>query len=213
MTSALVLLGARRALADIQRDEKFPISQRDIRRIPRKYRRTIVHLTTRQQPGTIIVDTRRRFLYLILPEGKAMRYGIGVGRQGFAWAGAARIGRKAKWPRWTPPTEMVARDRYAAKWANGMPGGPKNPLGARALYLFDGGGDTLYRIHGTFVPQSIGKAVSSGCIRLINADIADLYERVEVGSRVIVVQSASNIIANERPIRSKRGFWESLGFD
>jgi lipoprotein-anchoring transpeptidase ErfK/SrfK len=120
-----------------------------------------------------------------------MRYGIGVGRQGFSWSGEARIQHKAKWPRWTPPASMVKRDKFAAKWAQGMPGGPKNPLGARALYLFQGGVDTLYRIHGTFVPSSIGKAVSSGCIRMLNVDVADLYERVSLGTRVIVLQGRS----------------------
>jgi len=138
--------------------------------------------------GTIVVDTRNKFLYLVQPGGKAIRYGIGVGRQGFSWSGSAVIKRKAKWPTWTPPAAMVARDEFAAQWAGGMPGGPRNPLGARALYLYQGNVDTLYRIHGTFVPSSIGKAVSSGCIRMINYDVADLYERVPIGTKVVVVQ-------------------------
>jgi len=171
--------------------EQFPIRQSDIKRVPKKFRRRVVHIATEEPPGTIIVDTRQRYLYLILSGGKAMRYGIGVGRQGFSWSGSAVVKRKAKWPRWTPPAEMVERDPLAAEWAGGMPGGPRNPLGARALYLFQGNRDTLYRIHGTYQPQSIGKAVSSGCIRLINADVADLYQRVRIGARVIVVQSGS----------------------
>jgi len=181
--------------------EQFPIRQGDIKRVPKKFRRRVVHIATEEPPGTIIVDTRQRYLYLILSGGKAMRYGIGVGRQGFSWSGSAVVKRKAKWPRWTPPAEMVERDPLAAEWAGGMPGGPRNPLGARALYLFQGNRDTLYRIHGTYQPQSIGKAVSSGCIRLINADVADLYQRVRIGARVIVVQSGS---LKAREIRQKR---------
>ena len=115
-----------------------------------------------------------------------MRYGVGVGRDGFAWSGNAEIRMKRRWPRWVPPKEMVARDERAAKWANGQPGGPGNPLGARALYLFSGGKDTLYRIHGTFEPESIGKSVSSGCIRMLNEDVAHLFEQVAIGTQVIV---------------------------
>lgn len=165
-------------------------------------------------PGSIVVDTRKKFLYFVQANGKAVRYGIGVGRQGFSWSGTAVIKRKAKWPTWTPPAEMVARDEFAAEWAGGMPGGPKNPLGARALYLFQGNVDTLYRIHGTFEPSSIGKAVSSGCIRLINADVADLYNRVAIGARVVVLQNASLRVAEDDPIAPRRKrrplFWEEL---
>jgi lipoprotein-anchoring transpeptidase ErfK/SrfK len=168
-------------------EEPFEINQRELERLPRKYRRRRVTYVSGEKPGTIIVDPHSRFLYLIENENTAMRYGIGVGRQGFEWSGDAVIRRKAKWPRWTPPAEMVERDPYAAKWAGGMPGGPTNPLGARALYLFQGDVDTLYRIHGTFQPETIGKAVSSGCIRMVNADVADLYERVRTGSRVKVL--------------------------
>ncbi len=143
------------------------------------------------------------------PGGKAIRYGIGVGRQGFSWSGTAVIKRKAKWPTWTPPAAMVARDDFAAQWAGGMPGGPKNPLGARALYLYQGNVDTLYRIHGTFAPSSIGKAVSSGCIRMINSDVADLYDRIPVGTKVVVVQGRK-ISAEEDdiepPMKRKRRF-------
>ena len=191
--------------------ELFPISKSDILKIPYKFRRRVVRYASGYMPGTIVVDTRKKFLYLVQSDGKAIRYGIGVGRQGFSWSGTAIIKHKAKWPTWTPPADMVARDEFAAQWAGGMPGGPKNPLGARALYLFQGNVDTLYRIHGTFVPSSIGKAVSSGCIRLINADIADLYDRVKIGTRVVVLQKASRWIADadENPWKQKRRkpFW------
>lgn len=176
--------------------ERFPISKSDIQKVPKKFRRRVVRFASDYPSGTIVVDTRKKFLYLVQAGGIAMRYGIGVGRQGFSWSGTAVIKHKAKWPTWTPPAEMVERDEFAAKWAEGMPGGPKNPLGARALYLYQGNVDTLYRIHGTFVPSSIGKAVSSGCIRLINADVADLYDRVKIGTRVVVLQKGSMLIAD-----------------
>ena len=159
----------------------------DLRKIPKKFRRQIVPYDGRQWPGTIIVDTAARHLFLILEGGRAIRYGVGVGREGFAWAGLADVGRKVMWPRWTPPKEMVERDPNAAKWKDGMPGGPDNPLGARALYLFQNGQDTLYRVHGTNAPDSIGKAMSSGCIRMINEDVIELYRRSPIGSRVIVL--------------------------
>lgn len=137
--------------------------------------------------GTIIVDTASRFLYLVEELGSARRYGIGVGRAGLAWAGTAEVGRKAKWPNWTPTANMIRRepDKYA-KYANGVPGGRSNPLGSRALYLYRNGRDTYYRIHGTTEPWTIGKAVSNGCIRLINEHVEDLYERVPVGTTVVV---------------------------
>jgi lipoprotein-anchoring transpeptidase ErfK/SrfK len=138
-------------------------------------------------PGTIVVDPGSRFLYLVMENGVALRYGVGVGRAGFAWSGAAAIHHAGKWPRWIPPAEMVKRDPRAAAFANGMPGGLDNPLGARALYLFQGQRDTLYRTHGTSEPDSIGKAVSSGCIRLFNQDIIDLYNRVPEGTKVTVL--------------------------
>jgi lipoprotein-anchoring transpeptidase ErfK/SrfK len=153
----------------------------------RKYKgKTIVQLRTREQPGTIIISTRKRRLFYVLPEGTAVSYGVGVGRFGFTWRGVATVGRKAEWPTWTPPREMVERDPLAAKYANGMPGGPDNPLGARALYLYQGSQDTLYRIHGTREPWSIGLAVSSGCIRMLNEEVIDLYRRVKIGTKVIV---------------------------
>jgi lipoprotein-anchoring transpeptidase ErfK/SrfK len=190
--------------------EPFPIAQSEIQKVPQKYRRRMVRFERGFAPGTILIDTRQKFLYLIQPGGRAMRYGIGVGRQGFSWSGTAVIRRKAKWPRWTPPASMVERDEFAAEWAGGMPGGPRNPLGARALYLFQGDVDTLYRIHGTFVPSSIGKAVSSGCIRMLNADVADLYERVPIGTRVVVQQNSSHLFAEDEDLlprkRNRRKF-------
>lgn len=139
--------------------------------------------------GVIVVDTSERFLYLTLGDGRALRYGIGVGREGFDWSGQAVVGRKAAWPRWTPTQAMIAREPRYQEWANGMEGGPENPLGARALYLHQGGRDTLYRLHGTNEPWSIGQAVSSGCVRLLNHDIIDLYERTPIGAQVIVSPS------------------------
>ena len=191
--------------------EAFQISEAEIRQVPRKYRRRTVRYSGNQTPGTIVVDTPNRFLYLVIPGAEAIRYGIGVGRQGFSWSGTAVIRRKAKWPTWTPPPKMVERDEFAAKWADGMPGGPRNPLGARALYLYQSNVDTLYRIHGTIVPSSIGKAVSSGCIRMLNTDVADLYDRVTIGTRVVVLQSAT-IMAEEdstgsTPRKRRFPFW------
>jgi lipoprotein-anchoring transpeptidase ErfK/SrfK len=165
----------------------FEIEPQDLTKIPRQFHRQMVAWDGYEEPGTIVVDPQARFLYLVLDSGEsALRYGVGVGRQGFAWAGEAQIGMKRRWPRWVPPEDMIGRDEKAAKWANGMPGGPDNPLGARALYLYADGRDTLYRIHGTNEPKSIGKAMSSGCIRMLNQDVEHLFLRVEVGTRVIV---------------------------
>jgi lipoprotein-anchoring transpeptidase ErfK/SrfK len=169
--------------------EPFRVAAVDLNEIPDQYHRQVVTDPTGERPGTIVVDPDARFLFLVMEGGKAMRYGIGVGRDGFAWSGTATVARKAMWPRWTPPREMLARDRQARRWAAGMPGGSENPLGARALYLYQNGRDTLYRIHGTFEPWSIGQAVSSGCVRLLNADVIDLYKRVPTGTRVVVRRS------------------------
>ncbi len=174
-------------------DEPFRVAPVDMSTIPAQFHRRAVSNPTGEPPGTIVVDPAQRFLYLVMDGGKAMRYGIGVGRQGFSWNGEATIRGKRKWPSWHPPAEMQARDPRAREWKNGMPGGPSNPLGARALYLYQGGRDTLYRIHGTNEPQSIGRAVSSGCIRMLNADVIDLYERVPMGARVVVLPSLSPI--------------------
>lgn len=159
--------------------------------VPSEFRRQVVDFKTAEEPGTIIIDGNRHFLYLVQPGFKAIRYGIGVGREGFGWAGIVRIGRKAEWPTWTPPPEMVKRDPKAAKYKDGMPGGPDNPLGARAMYLFEGNKDTIYRIHGTTEPWSIGLNISSGCIRLNNDDVIDLYNRVEVGAKIIVLMQGA----------------------
>ncbi len=142
-------------------------------------KKQIVSYETNQKPGTIVINTAERRLYLVLEDGKAMKYGIGVGREGFTWAGTNRITRKAEWPGWTPPPAMRKRVPDLPAY---MPGGPDNPLGARALYI----GSTLYRVHGTSEPWTIGQAVSSGCIRMTNADVEDLYERVQVGARIVV---------------------------
>ena len=156
--------------------------------LPSELRRQSVYYRTEQPAGTIIVNTHDRYLYLIMGNGVAMRYGVGVGREGLAFAGTGTVQEKKQWPHWTPTPAMIARDpkRYA-KWAQGMEGGAGNPLGARALYLFKDGKDTRYRIHGTTEPDSIGKAVSSGCIRMMNQDVIDLYARVPLGARVVVL--------------------------
>jgi lipoprotein-anchoring transpeptidase ErfK/SrfK len=155
-------------------------------KIAQEFRRQTVRYATDEKPGTIIVDTGERHLYFVSGNGQAVRYGIGVGREGFTWNGTARIGLKREWPAWTPPKEMIARKPELAKFAGGMEPGITNPLGARAMYLFNKRGDMGYRLHGTPEWWSIGKAMSSGCIRLLNQDIIDLYERTEVGAKVIV---------------------------
>jgi lipoprotein-anchoring transpeptidase ErfK/SrfK len=147
---------------------------------PARFRRQIVNYPTREPAGTIIIDTSNTYLYFVLGNGRAMRYGIGVGRDGFTWSGVQRVTRRAEWPDWHPPAEMIARQPYLPRH---MAGGPGNPLGARALYL----GNTIYRIHGTNAPNTIGQRVSSGCIRLTNEDVIDLYSRVNVGTRVVVL--------------------------
>ena len=147
-----------------------------------QFRRTEITYQTKEPAGTIIIDTSHTYLYLVLSDGRAMRYGIGVGREGFTWAGTERISRIAEWPDWHPPPEMIERQPYLPRF---MAGGESNPLGARALYL----GNTLYRIHGTNQPSTIGTFVSSGCIRLTNEDVTDLYGRVQVGTRVVVLPS------------------------
>jgi len=147
----------------------------------------VVWFDTPEEPGTIIIDTSARALHYVLGDGKAIRYGVAVGKEGFDWAGIAKIGRKVEWPKWTPPQDMIARRPELARYAEGMPPGPENPLGARAMYLFDAGRDTLYRIHGTNEPQSIGRAASSGCVRMLNEEVIDLYDRSPIGTKVIVL--------------------------
>ena len=148
--------------------------------IPARLHRHVVDYPTREAAGTIIIDTPNTYLYYVLGGGKAMRYGIGVGREGFTWSGVKAIERKAEWPDWIPPVEMLQRQPYLPRF---MAGGPGNPLGARAMYL----GGTVYRIHGTNAPTTIGKQVSSGCIRMLNEDVIDLYSRVNVGTKVVVL--------------------------
>jgi len=149
--------------------------------LPPQYQTQSVFFRTTEAPGTIVVNTSERFLYLVQTNNRAIRYGIGVGRAGFQWAGLKRIERKGEWPDWTPPPEMIERQPYLPRF---MAGGPGNPMGARALYI----GGTVYRIHGTNQPWTIGSAVSSGCFRLTNPDVTDLYDRVPVGTRVVVLQ-------------------------
>jgi lipoprotein-anchoring transpeptidase ErfK/SrfK len=154
--------------------------------LPADLRRQVVPLISKEEPGSIIVDAEARALYYVLPDNSAIRYGVGAPRQGFEWSGVTTIARKAKWPTWTPPAEMISREPAYAEFASGMPGGPGNPLGARALYLYSGGQDTLYRIHGTSEPWTIGQPISSGCFRMLNAHVTELYELVQTGARVLV---------------------------
>jgi lipoprotein-anchoring transpeptidase ErfK/SrfK len=177
-----------RTIYAAQKDNGHTIEALDFSAIDRQFLRHTVAWAGPEAPGTIIVDPYERFLYYVESPDRATRYGVGVGREGFAWQGRAKVGGKSvAWPTWTPPHEMTLRDKAAAKWAGGMPGGPENPLGARALYLYEGSRDTLYRIHGNNDESSIGKAVSSGCIRMLNHDIVDLHRRATVGTPVIVL--------------------------
>ena len=155
---------------------------------PANFRRQVVDYRTHEAPGTIVIDTPNTHLYFVLGNGKAVRYGIGVGREGFTWSGTQTISRKAEWPDWTPPAEMIARQPYLPRY---MAGGPGNPLGARAMYL----GNTIYRIHGTNDPSTIGGRVSSGCIRLTNEDVTDLYSRVNIGTKVVVLPLQARSVA------------------
>ena len=171
-------------------DERFPLPAINIDKVPSKFWRRQVNFTSPYPVGTVIVNTKTYFLHLIQENGKAMRYGVGLGRQGFEWSGEGVIQWKQAWPKWTPPEEMIARQPELAKWSasnGGMPPGLNNPLGARALYIFQNGVDTLYRIHGSPEYWTIGKSVSSGCVRMINQDVVDLYGRVTSGARLIVI--------------------------
>ncbi|MFC3690793.1 L,D-transpeptidase [Chenggangzhangella methanolivorans] len=166
--------------------EPYPVKSVNLEKVDPRFLKQTVPNTTGEAPGTIVIDPSERHLYLVQSDGTAIRYGVGVGREGFAWSGQAYIRRKLEWPDWHPPAEMVARDPHARPYANGMPGGPGNPLGARSMTLWQGDKDTLFRIHGTVEPYSIGKAVSSGCIRMMNQDVIDLYDRVPLGTKVVV---------------------------
>jgi len=178
--------------------EPFPVPALRLSDVDPTYLRKSVYYATDEPPGTIVIDPQRHFLYLVEGGGRAIRYGVGVGRSGFEWSGVATIHNKQEWPDWYPPKEMIERQPELRRVMSdlqsgvGMHGGPGNPLGARALYLWQGNKDTLFRIHGTVEPWTIGKNVSSGCIRMINQDVIDLYERAPVGARVLVLSSRAN---------------------
>ncbi len=184
----------RPAMYQAMPQEPFPIPAVDMKDLDRRFWREEVSYASGERPGTLIVDTPGKYLYHVLPGGRAMRYGIGVGREGFAWSGRAIVAYKRPWPRWTPPDEMVARQPELEPYSiasGGMGPGLKNPLGARALYIHEGGRDTLYRLHGTPEAWSIGKAVSSGCIRLVNQDVIHLFDHVRDGSPIVVIPDPS----------------------
>lgn len=171
-------------------EEQFPIPAVDLKKVKPQYYRQLVDDPTGEKPGTIVVDTKNFYLYLVRQNGQALRYGVGLGRAGFEWSGRAEIAWKQKWPKWTPPAEMIARQPELESFSaenGGMPPGITNPLGARALYIFRNGVDTLYRLHGTIEFASIGKAVSSGCVRLLNQDIIDLFDRVPTNTPIVVL--------------------------
>jgi lipoprotein-anchoring transpeptidase ErfK/SrfK len=163
--------------------------EREATELPSKFKRQVVGYATNEAPGTVVIDTPNTFLYLVLGNGRALRYGIGVGREGFTWAGTKIVEKKAQWPDWHPPQEMIERQPYLPRF---MAGGPGNPLGARAMYL----SGSVYRIHGTNAPQTIGQRVSSGCIRLTNADVSDLYERITVGAKVVVLPMTAHQVSS-----------------
>jgi lipoprotein-anchoring transpeptidase ErfK/SrfK len=176
--------------------EPFPVPTVKLSEINPEFLRRPVYYPSNEPPGTIVIDPQRHFLYLVQGGGRALRYGVGVGREGFGWSGVATVHDKREWPDWYPPKEMLARQPDLRRQMSelpsgiGMPGGTRNPLGARAMYLFQGNKDTLFRIHGTVEPWTIGTSVSSGCIRMINQDAIDLYQRIPVGTRVVVLGSS-----------------------
>jgi lipoprotein-anchoring transpeptidase ErfK/SrfK len=171
---------------------EYQPEQGPAKELPAQFHRTVVDYQTTEPPGTVIIDTPNTYLYLTLGNGKTLRYGIGVGREGFTWSGSERISRMKEWPDWFPPKEMIARQPYLPRF---MAGGETNPLGARAMYL----GNTEYRIHGTNQPSTIGGFVSSGCIRLTNEDVEDLYSRVSVGTRVVVLPGSNTAASQLQP--------------
>lgn len=168
-------------------NEKFPVPAADVSRLDPKYFRRTVRYESKDAPGTIVVDPSNYYVYRIEGDGNATRYGANVGRQGFLWSGEAYVGRKAEWPTWTPPKEMIKRQPEAAKYAGGMPGGLDNPLGARTLYLYQNGAYTLYTIYSTIDPDTIGTNLTSGCTGLLTQDMMDLYDRTAVKTKVIVL--------------------------
>jgi lipoprotein-anchoring transpeptidase ErfK/SrfK len=169
--------------------------------IPEPYRRHIVSYHRKELPGTIVVDTDARFLYYVLPDGKALRYGVAVGEEALAWSGVAKVGRLAEWPDWIPTADIHSR---ISGLPNRVPGGVDNPLGARAIYLFEGNKDTLFRIHGTNQPEYIGEAISSGCIRMTNEDAIDLYSKVKLGSPVVVIKPKSGDSPNNPQVAMRK---------
>jgi lipoprotein-anchoring transpeptidase ErfK/SrfK len=172
------------------------VQEEQVFELPAHLKRQVVNYDTREAPGTIVIDTSNTYLYLVLGNGRAMRYGIGVGRDGFTWSGTQKIASKSAWPDWRPPAEMISRQPYLPRF---VAGGTHNPLGARALYL----GTSQYRIHGTNAPQTIGQRVSSGCIRMTNDDVTDLYSRVYVGTKVVVLPLRNTTQANEDKVPPK----------
>ena len=165
-------------------DQPGRISTEEVTIAEGPFARQVVFFRSNEEPGTVVIHTSERFLHVVMPGNRALRYGIGVGREGFQWSGLVKITRKAEWPDWTPPPEMIARQPYLPRF---MAGGPGNPMGARALYL----GSTVYRIHGTNQPETIGQSISSGCFRLANGDVIDLYERIPMGTKVVIRHGAS----------------------
>lgn len=165
-------------------DEPGRVPTAEEENLPPQFHRQLVYFRSTEPPGTIVIDSNERFLYVVQGDNRALRYGIGVGRDGFRWSGVLKIARKQEWPDWRPPPEMIERQPYLPRF---MAGGPGNPMGARAMYL----GNTVYRIHGTNQPETIGTAVSSGCFRLVNGDVIDLFNRVDVGAKVVVRQPAA----------------------
>ena len=214
-TASLSALIAAAALSGAQAQSRFAYNSPDAQQyapteqaepdadaqLDPRLQRQVVAYAGNEAPGTIIIDTQHTFLYYVLGDGQAIRYGIGVGREGFTWSGVNKVARKAEWPDWYPPSEMIARQPYLPRMTAG---GPGNPLGARAMYI----GNTEYRIHGTNDPTTIGKQVSSGCIRLTNEDVEDLYNRVQIGAKVVVLpQAAPTQTAQQAPAPNARVTW------
>ena len=175
------------AMYSARPEERFYIPAARMELVEPQFWRQIVDDPTGERPGTVVVDTNNRFLYLVQENGKAMRYGVGIGRDGFTWSGRGVIQYKREWPTWTPPAEMIARQPELEPYRHGMEPSLENPLGARALYIFQNGRDTIYRVHGATDERTIGKAISSGCVRLLNQDVIDLYQRVPSGSPILVM--------------------------
>jgi lipoprotein-anchoring transpeptidase ErfK/SrfK len=181
--------------------DQSPNDTQDEIALPAELRRQMVSYPTQEAPGTVVIDTPHTYLYYVLGGGRAIRYAIGVGREGFTWSGVQKVSRKAEWPDWVPPAEMIKRQEYLPRW---VAGGPGNPLGARAMYL----GDTQYRIHGTNDPTTIGKKVSSGCVRLTNEDVIDLYTHVNLGTKVVVLPDTSPRLRAEEAARGRQVLWQ-----